>query len=37
VKTDLSTLLTALCVHPDDRIMPGLGFSRDHSTRYGVV
>jgi len=30
VKTNLSTLLTTLYVHLDDRILPGLGFSRDH-------
>jgi hypothetical protein len=30
VKTDLNTLLTTLYVHLDDRIMPELGFSRDH-------
>jgi hypothetical protein len=30
VKTDLNTLLTTLYVHLDDRILPALGFSRDH-------
>jgi hypothetical protein len=30
VKTDLNTLLTTLYVHLDDRILPTLGFSRDH-------
>ena len=30
MKTDLNTLLTTLYVHLDDRILPGLGFSRDH-------
>ena len=30
MKTDLNTLLTTLYVHLDDRILPALGFSRDH-------
>jgi hypothetical protein len=30
VKTDLNTLLTTLYVHLDDRILPAVGFSRDH-------
>jgi hypothetical protein len=30
VKTHLNTLLTTLYVHLDDRILPALGFSRDH-------
>lgn len=30
MKTDLNTLLTTLYVHLDDRILPSLGFSRDH-------
>ncbi|EPR76654.1 putative transposase [Leifsonia rubra CMS 76R] len=30
MKTDLHTFLTTLYVHLDDRILPGLGFSRDH-------
>ena len=30
MKTDLNTLLTTLYVHRDDRILPELGFSRDH-------
>jgi len=31
VKTDLNTLLTTLYVHLDDRVLPAIGFSRDHS------
>lgn len=30
MKTDLNTLLTTLYVHLDDRILPAIGFSRDH-------
>ncbi len=30
MKTDLNTLLTTLYAHLDDRILPALGFSRDH-------
>ena len=30
MKTDLNTLLTNRYVHLDDRIMPAVGFSRDH-------
>lgn len=30
MKTDLDTLLTTLYVHLDDRILPAIGFSRDH-------
>ena len=31
MKTDLNTLLITLYVHLDDRILPAIGFSRDHS------
>lgn len=38
MKTDLNTLLTTLYVHLDDRILPGLGFSRDrHPGRKPVL
>jgi len=30
VKTDLNTLLITLYVHLDDRILPAIGFTRDH-------
>ncbi|NKX56141.1 IS982 family transposase [Arthrobacter mobilis] len=30
MKTDLNTLLTTLYVHLDDRVLPGLGWSRRH-------
>lgn len=30
MKTDLNTLLITLYVHLDDRILPAIGFSRDH-------
>ena len=30
MKTDLNTLLTTLYVHLDDRILPAIGFTRDH-------
>lgn len=31
MKTDLNTLLTTLYVHLDDRILPAVGFTRDHT------
>ena len=37
MKTDLNTLLTTLYVHLDDRILPALGFSRDHHSGHKPV
>ncbi|WP_458352078.1 hypothetical protein [Pacificispira sp. HM-600] len=30
MKTELNTLLITLYVHLDDRILPAIGFTRDH-------